>query len=129
MDICLHLPLRSSHAGMFSNKFVLRSNHQGAFFQYRCSAPVVNFFEKYLWWNAIFSKFACNALQLWTTAEEKHYFIKTLINAEQQLLQNTSRKLLLCLEAVVCRCSLKWVFLKISQISQQSTCENTFSIE
>ena len=54
---------------------------------------LVKFSEKYLWWSAIFSEFACNALQLLTTAVEKLYFITTLINVEQQLLQNTSRKL------------------------------------
>ena len=62
---------------------------------------LVKFSEKYLWWSAIFSEFACNALQLLTTAVEKPYFITTLINVEQQLLQNTSRKLLLCLEAKI----------------------------
>ena len=54
-----------------------------------------------------FSKFACNSLQLWTTAAEELYFITAFINAELQLLQNTSRKLLLSLEAVVRRCSSK----------------------
>ena len=52
-----------------------------------------------------FSKFACNALQLWTTAAEELNFITALINAELQLLQITSRKLLLSLEAVVRRYS------------------------
>ena len=42
----------------------------------------------YLWWSAIFRA-------------EKLYFITALINAELQLLQNASRKLFLCLEAVV----------------------------
>ena len=55
----------------------------------------------YLWWSAIFRKFPWNTLQLWTTAAEKIYFITALINAEQQLLQNASRKLFLCLEAVI----------------------------
>ena len=45
------------------------------------------FFEEYLWWDATYSKFACTALQLWTTGAEKLYFITVLINAEQQLLQ------------------------------------------
>ena len=35
------------------------------------------------------------------TAAEKLHFITALINAEQQLLQNVSSKLFLCLEAVV----------------------------
>ena len=61
----------------------------------------------HLWWSAIFSKFACNTLQLWATAAEKSYFITALINAEQQLLQNTSRKLL------VFRSSRSQMFLKI----------------
>ena len=65
------------------------------------------FFEEYLWWDATYSKFACTALQLWTTGAEKLYFITVLINAEQQLLQSTSRKLILCLEAVMPRCSAK----------------------
>ena len=66
------------------------------------------FFEKYLWWDATYSKFACTALQLWTTTGvEKLYFITVLINAEQQLLQSTSRKLIQCLEAVMPRCSAK----------------------
>ena len=47
-------------------------------FQYRCSATVVKFFEKYLGWSAIFSKFPCNTLELWTTAAEKLYFITAL---------------------------------------------------
>ena len=67
-----------------------------------------------------FSKFVCNALQLWTTAREELYFITALINAKLQLLRNTSRKLLLSLEAVVRRSSSKWVFLKISQIHRKA---------
>ena len=59
----------------------------------------------HLWWSAILSKFACNALQPWTIVAKKLHVITTLINAKQKLLQNTSRKLLLCLEAVVRRCS------------------------
>ena len=62
--------------------------------------------------SAIFSKFECYALQIWITSAEKLYFISALINAEQQLLQNTSRKLLLCLEAVARRCSSKQVFFE-----------------
>ena len=101
------------------NKFILKSSHQDIFFDI---APVMKLFEKHLWWSAVFSKFACNALQHWTTAAEKPYIITSLINAEQQLMQNTSKKLLLYLETVVCRCSSKYLFLKISQFLQESNC-------
>ena len=43
-----------------------------------------------------------------------HFIVATAL---QQLLQNTSRKLLLCLEAVFCRCSSKQVFLKINRVN------------
>ena len=75
-------------------------------FQYRCSATVVKFLEKYLWWSEILSKFACNILQLWTTAVETIFHHG--INAEQKFLQNTSRKLLMF------RSSRSQMFLKIS---------------
>ena len=107
MNICLQLPLRNSHAGMFPKQIRPQKQPSRCIFQYRCSAPVVKFFEKYLWWSAILSKFACNTLQLWTAAAEKLYFITALINVEQQLPQNTSEKLLLCLEVVVRRYSSK----------------------
>ena len=106
-NIGLQLVLRNSHAGMFPKKIRPQKLRSRYTFQYRCPATVVKLFEKYLYLGTIFSKFPCNTLQLWTTAAEKLYFITALINAEQQLLQNTSRKLLLCLEAVVRRCSSK----------------------
>ena len=31
------------------------------FFRYRCSVPVVKFFENFLWWSTIFSKFGHTA--------------------------------------------------------------------
>ena len=90
----------------FQNKFVLRSSHQDTFF---------NIAVLQLWWNSL--KNTCDVVQFLVNFHvtlssfepllRKRYFITTLINAEQQLLQNTSRKLLLCLEAVVRRCSSK----------------------
>ena len=96
-------------------------------FSISLSETVVKFFEKYLWWSAVFSKFACNALQHWTTAAEKLHFITALINAEQQLMQNTSKKLLLCLETVVCRCSSKYLFLKINFYRKATVLESVFN--
>ena len=72
--------------------------------RYRCSALVVKFFEKYLWWSAIFGKFAYNALRPWTTAAGKLYFITTLINV---LNNNFCRTLFLF------RSSRSQVFFKI----------------
>ena len=105
----------------FQNKFVLRSSHQDLFF---------NIAVLQLWWNSL--KNTCDVVQFLVNFHvtlssfepllRKRYFITTLINAEQQLLQNTSRKLLLCLEAVVRRCSSKKVFWKISQIWRENTC-------
>ena len=72
--------------------------------RYRCSALVVKFFEKYLWWSAIFGKFAYNALRPWTTAAGKLYFITTVINV---LNNNFCRTLFLF------RSSRSQVFFKI----------------
>ena len=83
----------------------------------RCrSALVVKLFEKYLWWSAIFSKFACNVLQLCTTAAETLYFIIALINAEQLFLQNTSRKLLIAFGS-----SRSQILFKISVLKNFAT--------
>ena len=97
MNISLQLLLRSSHAGMFPKKIRLQKQPSRCIFQYRCSAIVVNSLKN-----------TCDGVQifqLWTTAAEKLYFVTALIDAERQLLQNTSRKLLLRLEVVVPRCS------------------------
>ena len=106
-NILLQLLLSSSLARMFPKYICRQKQPSRCIFQYRWSATVVKFFEKYLWWSAILSKFPYNTLQLWTNAAEKLYFITALINPEQQLQQNTSRKLLLCLEVFVRRCSSK----------------------
>ena len=120
----LQLPFRSSHAGMFPKKNSSSEVAIKMHFSISLSAPLVKFLEKYLRrWSAIFSKFACKAVLLWTTTAEKLYFITVLINALKSiLLRNISTKMLLCLEAVVRRCFSKQVFLKILQISQENTC-------
>ena len=107
MNISLQLPLRSSHAENVSKINLSSEAAIKMHFSISLFHICGEFFEKYLQWSAIFCKFACNNLQLSTTAAEKVYFITALINAEQQLLQNTSRKLL------VFRSSRSQMFLKI----------------
>ena len=80
-NILPQLLLRSSHAGTFPKYIHPQKQPSRYIFQYRCSATVVRFFEKYLWWSAIFSKFPRNTLQLGTNAAEKLYFNTALINA------------------------------------------------
>ena len=77
MNISLLLPLRSSHSGMFSKNIFSQM-----FFQYCCSEILIQFLEKYQWWNAIFLKFGAEELsfiasffktgiqsmQVWTTS-------------------------------------------------------------
>ena len=96
----------------FQNKFVLRSSLQDAFF---------NIAVLHLWWNSL--KNTCDEVrflinlhvtlsnfELYDISAEKLYNAEKFhhsINAEQKLLQKTSRKLLLRLEAVVRRYSSK----------------------
>ena len=76
LDQPLHLllPLRSSHSGMLL-KNICPQKKPWCIFQYCCDKLVVKFFEKFLWWSAIFSKFACKAFLLLTTGTEELYFI------------------------------------------------------
>ena len=69
--ISSQLPLRSSNSGMFSKYNYSQKQPSRCYFQYRCSELMVKVFGKYLWWSAIFSKFACNAL---ITVADKLYF-------------------------------------------------------
>ena len=52
-------------------------------------------------------KNTCDGVQFLVNFRVTIPALNSAINAEQQLLQNTSRKLFLCLEAVVRRCSSK----------------------
>ena len=68
----------------------------GCTFQYRFSEFQVKFFEKYLWWSAIFSKSTCNSFLFLLTGMEELYFITSLYWTTH--LWNISRKPLLCSE-------------------------------
>ena len=72
---------------------VFRSSHQDVFtiLLFWTSGQI---FEKYFWWSAIFSKFACNFFLLFTTGAEE--LVSSNYFAEQLFLWNTFRKLLLC---------------------------------
>ena len=106
MSICLQLPLRSSHIGMFLQEIRPETQPSRCIFRYRCSATVVKFLEN-----------TCDGVKFWVNLHVKFssfepllrklYLITALINAEQKFLQNTSRKLLMF------RSSGSKMFLKI----------------
>ena len=81
MNICLQLPFEKQPC---RNASKINPSLEAAIkmhFSISLFCTLVKFFEKFLWWREIFSKFACNAVQLWTTLAEKLYFITALINA------------------------------------------------
>ena len=109
-NIWLQLPLRSNEKQPCRNICKTNSSSEAAIKMYFsislfCNCGEIPWKIPVMEWHL--GKFACNTLQLWTTAAEKLNFSTALNDAEQQLLQNTSKKLLLCLEAVSCRCSSK----------------------
>ena len=86
------LLLRSSHSGMFSKNNFSHRQLSRCICQYHCSEHGFKFFEKYLWWRATFSKFACYTLLLfnhWYRRATVHHII---LQNKYLLLWSTSRK-------------------------------------